>query len=144
MASGARPQREDVLRQLLSDKGIRVTEQRMLIMRELDKLRVPASHAELTERLSGSTLDRATIYRNLVSLTEAGLLVKTQLGDGVWRFELPRTSSTTHGEHPHFVCTDCGSVACLPEGTISIRGGSSLRDRVSEIQLRGHCEACSR
>ncbi len=135
--------RDGDLRQLLRDKGIRVTEQRMVLLRELAKLRIPASHPELTERLAGDGLDRATIYRNLLSLTEAGLLVKTQLGDNVWRFELPHTNSTEHGTHPHFVCTDCGDVACLPKSAVALRG-EAIRNQVAEVQLRGLCVACGR
>lgn len=114
----------------------------MVILRELAKLRVPASHPELTERLAGEGLDRATIYRNLLSLTEAGLLVRTQLGDNVWRFELPKRSSE-HGTHPHFVCNDCGDVACLPESAVALRG-EAVRNQITEVQLRGRCAACVR
>jgi Fur family ferric uptake transcriptional regulator len=143
MSSKTRLLRDDDLRQLLVSKGIRVTEQRMMILRELAKLRIPTSHPELTERLACDGLDRATIYRNLLSLTEAGLLVKTQLGDNVWRFELPNMKSTEHGAHPHFVCNDCGDVACLPEGAVALRG-EAIRNQVAEVQLRGRCAACVR
>lgn len=143
MSSKARLLRDDDLRQLLVGKGIRVTEQRMVILRELAKLRIPTSHPELTERLAGVGLDRATIYRNLLSLTEAGLLVKTQLGDNVWRFELPNMKSTEHGTHPHFVCNDCGDVVCLPESAVALRG-EAIRNQVAEVQLRGRCVACVR
>jgi Fur family ferric uptake transcriptional regulator len=142
MSSKTRLLRDDDLRQLLAGKGIRVTEQRMVILRELAKLRIPTSHPELTERLAGG-LDRATVYRNLLSLTKAGLLVKTQLGDNVWRFELPNMKSTEHGTHPHFVCNDCGDVACLPEGAVALRG-EAIRNQVAEVQLRGRCVACVR
>jgi len=143
MSSKARLLHDDDLRQLLVGKGIRVTEQRMVILRALAKLRIPASHPELTERLAGVGLDRATIYRNLLSLTEAGLLVKTQLGDNVWRFELHDTESTEHGMHPHFVCNDCGSIACLPKSAVALRG-EAIRIQVAEVQLRGRCVACVR
>ena len=142
MTVNTRLLKEEDLRQLLTKQGVRVTEQRMLILRELAKLRLPVSHPELTERLSGTSLDRATIYRNLVSLTEVGLLVRTQLGDNVWRYELPRSSGTAHGRHPHFVCTDCGDVACLPESSVSLRG-EAARNVVSEVQLRGRCVSCA-
>jgi Fur family ferric uptake transcriptional regulator len=135
--------RDDNLRQLLVGKGIRVTEQRMAILRGLATQRIPASHPELTERLAGRGLDRATIYRNLVSLTEAGLLVKTQLGDNVWRFQLPDMKSTEHGTHPHFVCNGCGEIVCLPESAVALRG-EVMRNQVAEIQLRGRCVACVR
>ena len=135
--------RDDRLRQLLVDRKIRITEQRMVILRELAKLRIPTSHPELTERISGPGLDRATIYRNLLSLTGAGILVKTQLGDNVWRFELPQSGSTEHGMHPHFVCNDCGDVSCLPADSVALRGHAK-RNQVAEVQLRGRCTGCAR
>jgi Fur family transcriptional regulator, ferric uptake regulator len=130
-------------RQILVAGGFRVTGQRMQVLRELAKLRTPISHAELAERLTDTPLDRVTIYRNLLSLTEAGVLVRTQLGDGVWRYELPQTPTAEHGKHPHFVCTDCGDIACLPANTVSIRGVAA-RNQVAEVQLRGRCSACVR
>lgn len=135
--------RDDDLRELLVRHGFRVTEQRLAVLRELAKLRIPASHAELTERLAGAGLDRVTIYRNLLSLTEAGVLIKTQLGDNVWRFELPRSASSEHGTHPHFICSDCGSVACLPASSVALRG-EAAKNRVAEVQLRGQCRDCAR
>ena len=143
MTGKTRLLREEDLRGLLQDRGIRVTEQRVVILKELAKLRIPISHPELTERISGPSLDRATIYRNLLSLTEAGILVKTQLGDNVWRFELPRSGASEHGTHPHFVCSDCGNVACLPADSVAIRG-PAMRNRVAEVQLRGRCTDCAR
>lgn len=143
MSHRTRLLRDDDLRQLLVDKGIRVTGQRMAILRELAKLRIPTSHPELTGRLAGPGLDRATIYRNLLSLTEAGLLVRTQLGDKVWRFELPNTEYTDHDTHPHFVCNDCGDVACLPRRAVALRA-EAARNQVAEILLRGLCAACAR
>jgi Fur family transcriptional regulator, ferric uptake regulator len=143
MAPKPRTLRDEDLRQLLSDQGLRVTDQRLIILRELAKLRRPTSHPELTERLANAHLDRATVYRTLLSLTKAGLLVRTQLGDNVWRFELPRAASVAHGAHPHFVCNDCGNVVCLPDGSVSLRG-EVTRNEVVEVQLRGRCVACVR
>jgi Fur family transcriptional regulator, ferric uptake regulator len=142
MPSKARERKEEELRQLLGSRGIRVTEQRLLILRELAKLRAPVSHGELTDRLAGYALDRATIYRNLLSLTDAGILVRTQLGDNVWRFEMPSSAAASHGAHPHFVCTDCGDVSCLPKGAVKLAGGEIARIEVAEVQLRGRCGEC--
>jgi Fur family transcriptional regulator, ferric uptake regulator len=143
MSGKTRRFRDDDLRELLVSRGIRVTQQRMVILRELARLRMPTSHPELTERIAGDGLDRATIYRNLLSLTEAGLLVRTQLGDNVWRFELPQSTPGEHGSHPHFVCSDCGSVACLPNSSVAL-SGAATRNQVAEVQLRGRCIGCVR
>ncbi len=131
----------DALRALLAGRGLRVTEQRMSLLEELSRTVSPISHPELTEQLANVSLDRATVYRNLMTLSEAGLLVRTQLGDGVWRYELPRGQAPTHGQHAHFVCTGCGEIVCLPEGAVSLSGEATLRE-VAEVQLRGRCNTC--
>ena len=47
-------------------------------------------------------------------------------------------ASTEHGTHPHFVCNDCGDVACLPEGAVTLRG-EAIRNHVAEVaELRRH------
>lgn len=130
-------------KQLLRTMGLRVTPQRKRILRELAKVKAPVSHAELSERLEGASLDRVTIWRNLLALTDAGVLLRTQLGDNVWRFELLDTTSPQHGLHPHFVCNICGNVACLPANSVSLLGDAA-RNEVAEVQLRGRCVACAR
>ncbi len=141
MSTKPRKYRDDELRRILAERDIRVTDQRMTVLRELAQLTAPISHSELTERLTSRELDRATIYRNLLFLAEAGILVRIQLGDSVWRYELPHTRNKEHGAHPHFVCTDCGDVACLPKDTVVLRGDAASGS-VHEIQLRGVCRHC--
>lgn len=133
--------RNSDLKRLLEAKGIRTTEQRLRILRELASLRMPVSHSELTRRLARSALDRVTIYRNLLSLSAAGILIRTQLGDRQWRFELPTTASAEHDRHPHFVCNDCGSVSCLPPGAVAL-SGEAARAEVQAVHLHGRCAQC--
>jgi Fur family ferric uptake transcriptional regulator len=101
---------------------------------------MPVSHTELADRLAGDGLDRATVFRNLVSLTEAGILAKSQLG-AVWRYELPSPDGDAHARHPHFVCTDCGDVACLPDKAVKVQT-LPAKSQVAEIQVRGRCSSC--
>lgn len=134
---------DDELRARLTSIGLRVTVQRMTLLRELARQEHPVSHAELTEVLTGSGLDRATIYRNLVSLHEEGMIVRTQLGDNIWRYELPKGAAQEHGEHAHFVCTECGEIECLSKTDVTLRGAAA-RNEVTDIQVRGRCSACRR
>jgi Fur family ferric uptake transcriptional regulator len=134
--------RDARFRELLKSKELRATEQRLAVLRALATQRAPVSFPELVEALAAAGLDRATVYRNLVGLTEAGILIRSQLGDGVSRYELPASGASTHTEHLHLVCVDCGNVSCLPPKSISLRGEAARR--VTDVQLRGHCEVCSR
>lgn len=135
------PKEED-LRELLASRGLRVTEQRLSLLRQMVKVRSPISHPELTERMADSGLDRATVYRNLLTLADAGVLVRAQLGDQVWRYELPRTLSSDHAHHPHLVCSDCGNVRCLPASAVKLHG-EAAKSQISEVQLRGRCASCA-
>ena len=141
MAGKSVPLPDGALREMLSARGLRVTGPRISVLRELCKQGPPISHPELAERLAGQGLDRVTVYRNLLALMEAGLLVRTQLSDHVWRYELPQGGGATHGLHPHLVCTDCGSVECLPKAAVRLQGAAA-QAQVSEVQLRGLCTDC--
>jgi Fur family ferric uptake transcriptional regulator len=130
---------EDGLRALLERRGLRVTAQRLAVLRALGASTRPLSHGELADGLVDTGMDRATVYRNLMALAEAKLLLRTLMPDGVFRFELIREEGRAHEQHPHLVCTECGQVRCLPRRAVSVKPG--LGD-VVEVQLRGRCLAC--
>ena len=136
----------DELKSTIRGAGLRSTAPRIAVLKRLLAATTPVSHGELVDALSEEGLDRTTVYRNLVDRTEAGLVQRTDLGDHVWRFELKRGEGESI-RHPHFTCTDCGAVACLPEVTLSVKAGKgvpkSLSKQKVEIQLRGKCDDCA-
>jgi len=125
--------------------GMRSTAPRISVLERMRRASAPLSHAEITEELVPLGFDRATIYRNLVDLAEAGLVSRVELGDHVWRYEVRGTESRER-EHPHFVCNDCGTVACLPAVSVDIRPAPGSRHsvvaEVSDVVLKGLCESC--
>jgi Fur family ferric uptake transcriptional regulator len=128
--------------------GMRSTGPRIAVLAHLGKAGAPLSHTEIHEALASTGYDRATIYRNLVDLAEAGLLVRSDLGDHVWRFERRRAPGDGHADgHPHFVCTDCGEVSCLPEVTVKVAAASgaprALAKNEVEVHVRGRCDDCA-
>lgn len=136
----------DKVRARLREAGLRCTAARLWVMQKMVEATSPVTHAEVSEVLASKGFDRATIYRNLVELTEAGLLSRIELGDHVWRFELRRPEGK-EGDHPHFVCVDCGEVSCLPSVSVNIKPSpgtkSSSIGKVTEILLKGRCGHCS-
>ncbi len=134
------------LQGLLRAAGLRSTGPRVAVLRFLQGSGTPASHADLYEAVSDAGFDRATLYRNLMDLAEAGIVSRTDLGDHVWRFELKRAGGNHTGEHPHFVCSDCGVVSCLPGVAIKIvpafGAPRSIGGKEVEVQLKGLCDAC--
>jgi Fur family ferric uptake transcriptional regulator len=133
---------------LLRNAGLRATSARALVYESLASAQGPLTHAEVCAILEGQGLDRATIYRNLADLTEAELVRRTDHGDHLWRFEL--AGDERHHDpdpHPHFVCTECGKVSCLPEGAVvvsAVKGSPRTMKRGAyELQVRGACDACA-
>ncbi|MEW5737814.1 MAG: transcriptional repressor [Myxococcota bacterium] len=136
----------DDLKTTIRKAGLRSTAPRLAVLKKLLVAVTPVSHGELVDQLSDEGMDRTTVYRNLVDLTDVGLVQRTDLGDHVWRFELKRDKGDD-ARHPHFTCSECGQVACLPEVTLKVKPGKgvprSLLKQKVEIQLRGKCDDCS-
>ena len=132
------------LQDVLRGAGLRSTAARMSVLQRLRKAKSPLSHAELADELMPLGFDKATIFRNLGDLTDAGLVLRTELGDHVWRFEVRDPSHADDGKHPHFVCVECGSVTCLGSLNLTpkLKDVSSQVGRVTEVLLRGHCKKC--
>jgi Fur family ferric uptake transcriptional regulator len=127
-------------RTLLGERGLRVTRGRLDVLRALAASETPVSHAEVVERLSHAGLDRVTVYRNLVSLAEAGIVVATHV-DRVARFALRGGARPHHEAHPHLVCTDCHTVRCLPAESVTLSGLAATGE-VAAVELRGRCAEC--
>lgn len=129
---------------MIRDAKLRATNPRVAVLRLLHGISAPASHPEIYEALRNDGYDRATLFRNLVDLTNAGLLRKRDLGDRLWRYELASVSGDS-SDHPHFLCIVCGDVSCLPGIAMSVPDGTvprALRNGHVEIQFRGTCDAC--
>ncbi|HEU0037606.1 MAG TPA: Fur family transcriptional regulator [Kofleriaceae bacterium] len=137
----------DELRTVVRARGLRATPSRLAVLELVRASDSPMSHSEVADRLDNQAWDRATIYRNLVDLAEAGLLRRTDVGDHVWRFEA--MGDDRDGAHPHFVCTECGTVECLPDLELSMTNASrrtkapkAVRQQKVEVHVRGLCDAC--
>jgi len=133
----------DELRDAVRARGLRATPSRLAVLEALRASDAPMSHGDVAERLASQAWDRATIYRNLIDLADVGLLRRTDVGDHVWRFEA--VAGDHDGPHPHFVCTECGTVECLPEIELSIRRAKApraVKQKQVEVHVRGLCDAC--
>ena len=142
-----RAERERGIREQLREAGLRATAARIAVLDALMDASGPSSHGELVEVLDGAAGDPATVFRNLTALTEAELAVRIDLGDRVWRFAAKRSSATEGHEHPHFLCSECGVVECMPELELRMRPGQnvprSVRNLDAEVQLKGLCDDCA-
>ena len=130
-------------RKLIREAGLRSTPARISVINALKRSAKPQTHAELADQLVPLGFNKATVFRNLTDLAEAELVLRTELGDHVWRFEL-RDPSHDRSSHPHFVCVDCGSVSCIEEMALpspTVRRSLNIA-RISEVLVKGHCGVC--
>lgn len=132
------------IRTLLSNVGLRTTAARLAVVKRLKAATSPLTHAEVAEDLVPLGFDKASIFRNLVDLVDAGLVQRTELGDHVWRFELIDPDHPHQAQHPHFVCVDCGGVTCLQDADMpsSVQKSWAKIGTVTEILLKGRCKQC--
>jgi len=161
--SNSAPASSDDLKARIRAAGLRCTAARLAVLQHMLSAAGPETHADVSTALADHGFDRATIYRNLMELTEAKLVTRVDLGDHVWRFEMRRHhGGDGHAEdHPHFVCTSCGEVSCLDDVSVAITprpgaarsaakagrrkspaGRRSGLPAVTEVLLKGTCENC--
>lgn len=102
-------QREvDVIERAMRERGLRWTSQRRLIARVALCNHVHFSAEQLLElcRREDRGVSRATVYRTLAMLEEAGFVEGLDLGPGGKRYE----HVLGHPHHDHMVCTACGAI----------------------------------
>ena len=94
-------------------------------------------------RSEGHTTSRATVYRTLQWMVDAGIARKVDFGEGRFRFE----HSYRHPRHFHLICKSCNrsfeflssDIDALIEEVAAARGFAS---RQSVVQIYGACEEC--
>ncbi|MBW8242939.1 transcriptional repressor [Muricauda oceani] len=96
----------------------------------------------LVDTLKGS-MNKSTVYRILERLEEDGIVHSFNDTDGLkWYASCKGCSEKEHSDaHPHFKCTHCGNMECLPVD-VQIPTISEYAIESSEIILVGECADC--
>ena len=129
---------------LLEDHGVRVTANRMLIVRALDAAGRPLSMTELEDALE--SVDKSVVFRSLQQFRENGLVhVLEDSGEGA-RYELCRSHGGVHDDdlHVHFYCEKCRRTFCLedtPIPPVSVPAGYDVHS--VNYLIKGICPDCS-
>jgi len=129
--------------------GLKLTPQRIAIVRELAADPTHPTAQELFERLRPTlpTMSFATVYNTLDALASAGLCAALSLSPGPSRFD-PNMKA-----HYHAVCDQCGLVRDVPADAASADEPAALsamsaapgfQVRAVERIYRGLCADCAR
>lgn len=131
---------DETAKQLLKDAKLRVTSGRISLLAALIKEGRPLSMDDASDMLGWKGGDRATVFRNLHALSEAGLIRMVRSAGKRDVYEL----SKRPGAHAHAVCTRCGKVECVDaEAASAAQAPGGWRMSSQEITLWGLCPACA-
>jgi len=130
----------------LSEKGYRLTPQRLMILSAIESSRDHISAEEIYTQVVAKypNVNISTVYRTLELLKKLGMVYEIDLGEGRIRFHAEGS-----GHHHHLVCQGCGKVIDIDEATLSSLKEILLRDYGFSADLRhvgifGLCRGCRR
>lgn len=116
----------DSIETTLEQKGIKITPNRILVARFLDRSPNPVSMTDIEYAID--TLDKSSVFRVLTHFVDKDFVHVIDDGSGSLKYELCRGNAghSMDDMHIHFKCEGCGRVFCfeseqipginLPEG----------------------------
>lgn len=140
------------VKDLLREKGLKVTSQRLMVLNILsthgDEHLTVEEIYDLAKEESPE-IGLATIYRTVQVLLELHVIEKVTFDDGFARYELNGEETGSGHRHHHAICTQCGKVYSLETDlldTLEKQVFKSLGFEVTdhEVKLYGLCSACRR
>ncbi len=145
------PINEEKFKEMLKERGLKVTTQRLLVLEVLaDHQDQHLTAEDIFEmvREDYPEIGLATIYRTLQLLQEMQLVDRINLDDGCERYEIGELflGVETHHHH-HLICRTCGAVIPYKldlldtlEQRVEAETGFHVEDH--ELKIYGQCRAC--
>lgn len=127
---------------------IKKTPGRISIIKALQEGCKPLSESEIKDAMA-ENYDRITFYRNIQTLSTAGIIHKIVVDNTLVRYglnccEAQHEHHFHRNEHAHFYCESCQNVVCLEQVRIpQFNLPSGYKSVDSDIIIRGKCEKCS-
>lgn len=137
---------KDDLTTMIHEAGLRATDHRIQVLFCFSRAKQAMTVYELTDLLRKKhNIDQATIYRNLISLTEVGLIRKLDFNDGqsLYEFEDGRLS-------PQIICRKCKMIEKIEgvplDAMLKKIITKSKKFKIANeytVQVYGLCRSCS-
>ncbi|MBI5827776.1 MAG: transcriptional repressor [Deltaproteobacteria bacterium] len=140
------PSKMEILKSYLEAKSLKATAQRDFIADTFFKINTHISLDELLNKVKRKNpgIGYATVYRTMRLLTECGLAIARQFGDGQTRYEnLPQD-----GHHDHIICIRCSRIEEFQNQKIEQLQAETAKKLgftvVShKLELYGYCSDCT-
>jgi len=142
---------EEGFKALLKSRGLKITDQRLLVLEALAAC--PGRHLTAEEiyeivKTDCPKIGLATVYRTIQLLFELHLIDRINLDDGFVRYEIgDADENEAKHHHHHLICRKCGMVMSFEDDLLE-----SLEDRIlqttgfvvedHEVKLYGYCKEC--
>lgn len=135
---------EEQLKAIIRKMNLKVTQQRLLILKAFHDGRRHVTAQELFEKVvkKDSSIGFATVYRFLRNMNDQKLVTEVRMGGMPARYEL-----TPQKHHDHLTCVDCGVIVEFENKTIE-----NLQEKVAQqfgfrltnhlLELYGQCPKC--
>ncbi len=121
----------------------RNTVQKQLVLQAVRELQCHPTADEVYQRVAAHhpSISKATVYRNLNSLAEDGLVRRVAMPDAADRFDF------TVGPHYHIKCAGCGRVidapaAYMPRLDAEVEKETGFHISRHDLVFEGLCPAC--
>ncbi|MDE6249041.1 MAG: transcriptional repressor [Paramuribaculum sp.] len=130
--------------EILEQKGVRLTPNRILVARCIEHSSHPVSMAEIEQEIE--SLDKSSVFRVLMLFVEKDIVHVIDDGSGSLRYELchGEAGHTLEDMHLHFKCENCGRIFCLESEHIphvNLPAGYTMF--TANFVAKGLCPACS-
>jgi len=132
--------------EFLARNRLRLTRERRTILYEMLQVRGHFDADSLLAhfRRRGSAVSRATLYRTLARLVEAGLVHRVEMAAGQAQYEV----MVGRHHHDHMICLECGRIVEFESRDIERLQEEICRRKGFRMtghmhQIRGRCAACA-
>ena len=137
---------KEELTHMLQEAELRITDHRLAVLSFLSKVRQPATVYEIIEVLRKKhNIDQATVYRNLTSLQEGGLIRRLDFNHGHAHYELETGRASNL-----IVCSNCETVEKIEglsiEDTVKkmVKKSKKFKNVTSHsVEMYGVCRNCA-
>ncbi|OBW63378.1 MAG: transcriptional repressor [Dehalococcoides mccartyi] len=125
--------------------GTRASRQRQAVLEVLSRAKGHMPAVDIYQKVQKKfpRVSLGTIYRNLKTLKEAGLIEEIHLDEHTHYYEIK-----TGGEHYHLLCLGCGKVVefkyPLEYILSNVPEASGFRVLNTDLRFSGYCDSCSK
>ena len=130
---------------ILTNKGVKPTANRILVLRELMNTSHPVSLADLESAL-GFTIDKASIFRVLELFAEKDVVHVIEDGSRSLKYELCHSGDrhSIADQHVHFYCEKCRETYCFETVTVPlIDMPEGFTAHTVNYMIKGICPKCA-